>query len=104
VDFHARQQSISYCDATDGELHQLGVTPVVLLPPFGSAADLGGVAEPYFKPEFSEQLLEPGAVAAGLQPNDDLAGESRVEAADVIPLVMKLQVMYLAVVRVTVAD
>lgn len=46
--------------------------------------------------EAGEQLLEPGAVATGLQPNDDLASELRVEAGNVIPFVMKLLVMNLA--------
>lgn len=51
-----------------------------------------------------EQLLEPGAVAAGLRPDNDLSGEPGIEAAGVITLVMKLPVMYLAVGRVAVAD
>jgi hypothetical protein len=54
--------------------------------------------------EAGEWLLETGAVAAGLQPEDDLAGELRVEAGEVIPFVMKLPVMDLAVSSVTVAD
>lgn len=58
---HARELSLE-----EQIKDQLGVTPVVLLPPLGPAADLGCVAESHLRAEFSEQLLEPDAVAAGL--------------------------------------
>jgi hypothetical protein len=83
---------------------EFSVTPVVLLLAPGAAADFDRIAEPHPVAETRRQLLEPGAVAAGLQPDNDLAGEPGIEAAEVVTLVMKLPVVYLAVRRVTVAD
>jgi hypothetical protein len=59
------------------------------------AADLSRVPEPYLMPEFSERPLEPSTIAAGFQPDDDLAGEPRVEAADIVSHMKRLQVMEL---------
>jgi hypothetical protein len=49
-------------------------------------------------------VLETGAIAAGFEPGDELAGKLRVKAANIIPLVMKLQIVEFAVGRIAVAD
>jgi hypothetical protein len=53
-------------------------------PDLRSVADEHAVAEPL------DQFDEPGAVTAGLDPDDHLAGEGGIEAADIIPLVIQL--------------
>src|ERR1051325_1701527 len=84
--------------------NQFGIPPVVLLPPSGEAPDFTGVADPDLAAEFLKQLLEPAAVATGLQADDDSAGKLRVELAQIIGAVVELNNLNFARVRVTVSD
>ena len=67
--------------------NQLGIPPVILLPAAGAAADLGRVADEDLMAEPLLQFHEPSAVAAGFQPDDYVARELSLEAADVVAVV-----------------
>lgn len=66
--------------------NQLGIPPVMLLAA-GAAANLGRVADEDLMTELLQQLDAPGAVAAGLQPDDHVTRELSIEAANVIAVV-----------------
>lgn len=84
--------------------NQLSIPPVILLATAGAAANLGRVADEELMTEPLRQLDEPGAVAAGPQPDDDLARELSVEAANVIAVVSSLSQADLPAGRVAVTN
>jgi hypothetical protein len=49
-------------------------------------ADFGGVADPDFVVEFKEQILEPLAVAAGFEADDDRPLERRIKRTQLFDL------------------
>src|SRR5258706_7072842 len=64
--------------------NEFGVAPIVLLPPAGPAADLGGMPEPDFATQLLEQSFEPGAVTTCFQADDYLPAELGVESAHLL--------------------
>jgi hypothetical protein len=54
--------------------------------------------------EILDEFDEPGAVTAGLDPDDHLADEGAVKSAGVIPFVVELGGAYLAADRVAVTN
>jgi hypothetical protein len=70
-----------------------------LIPPdLGRVADEHAVAEPF------DEFDEPGAVAAGLYPDDHFAREAGIEAADIIRLMIQLGELDRTVCCIAVAN
>jgi hypothetical protein len=66
--------------------------------------DLGRIADEYAVAESLDECNELHAVPAGFEPDDDLAGEARIEAADVIPLKIQLGELNRPVSSIAVAN
>lgn len=71
--------------------HQIRIAPIVLLPPSGAAAYLGGVAEPDLAAQLFQQLFEPGRVTATLKANDyvTLLSQLGIAGAYLFPLMLQ---------------
>jgi hypothetical protein len=68
---------------------QLGVPAVILLAPSCSPANLGSVSDPRLMAESEEQFFKPSALAAGLNPDGDFAGELSRGISHLIMLMME---------------
>jgi len=70
---------------------QLRIPTIVLLSPVCSPPNLGCVPNPYRVTKFFEHRFKPGAVsAAAFQSHDHLAGELRIESANIVLAMVEL--------------
>src|SRR6185369_10124756 len=83
--------------------NQLSIPTIIFLSPVCSTPNLGGMPYPYRVTKFFEHRFKPGAVPAGFQPYDHLAGELRVELAYIVLAMIELGQLNLSIGRVTVS-
>jgi hypothetical protein len=63
--------------------NQIGIPPIVLLPPFRKLPNVSGVADPDLATQFFQEFFKPGGVTTTLKTDDhSLPGELFVESTD----------------------
>src|SRR5262245_12727984 len=82
---------------------QLGIPTIIFLPPVCSTPNLVSMPHPYCVTKFFEHRFKPGAVSTGLQSHDHLAGELRVESANIVLAMVELYQLNFSIGRVTVS-
>ena len=86
--------------------NQIGIAPIVLLPPFGELPNVSGVADPDLATQFFQQFFKPGRITTALKSYDyPLAGKLFVESPHRLPvLVQQHQLFYLSIFGCQITD
>jgi len=83
--------------------NQLSIPTIIFLSPVCPTPNLGSMPHPYRVTKFFEHRFKPGAVPAGFQPYDHLAGELGVEVPYIVLAMVQLSQLNLSIGRVTVS-